>query len=149
MSGASKVSEATAKARGQTPCPVCIGSVYATESGDYYHSDPTCSGMKGAKLMTVDQAELSGKAPCPTCMGGTPIEKMSDSSSGSGSAQTIANTTSNGATEVWVTVEGAKYHSTASCSEIKKSNAGVARLDWAVKNGYTRCETCNAPALKQ
>ena len=140
MKGAVKVSEATAKARGQTPCPKCIGTVYATENGDYYHSNPTCSGMKGATLMTVDQAELSGKSPCPTCMGGTPIGEITVGSGGDASG-------AEGSTEVWVTIEGSMYHSTSSCSVIANSNPGKTRLDWAVRNGYTRCATCNAPVL--
>ncbi len=143
MKGATKVSEATAKARGQAPCPVCIGTVYATENGDYYHSDPNCTGMKGAKLMTVDQAELSGKSPCPTCLGGTPIEGAKPNGSTDDGAATA-----DGATEVWVSIEGAKYHSTSTCSDLNSTTAGKARLDWAVKNGYTRCTTCDAPALK-
>jgi len=149
MSGATKVSEATAKARGQTPCPVCIGTVYATENGDYYHSDPTCTGMKGARLMTVDQAELSGKAPCPTCMGGTPIEKIGDSVSNSTGGETVqtASAASNGSTQVWITIEGAKYHTSSKCSELTGKVPASTRLDWAVKNGYGPCSVCGAPTL--
>ena len=148
MTGATKVSEATAKARGQTPCPTCIGTVYATENGDYYHSNPTCTGMKGAKLMTVDQAELSGKSPCPTCMGGSKADANSGDTNTKPSDGNDGNAeTADGSTEVWVTIEGSMYHSTSSCSVISNSNPGKTRLDWAVRNGYTRCPTCNAPVM--
>ena len=104
--------------------------------------------MRHAKLMTVDQAELSGKSPCPVCLGGTPIEDIGKEINNTTPTETTNNTTSNGATEVWITIEGSKYHSTSSCSEIATSNPGKARLDWAVKNGYKRCTTCDAPALQ-
>ena len=138
MTGASRVSESTALARGQQPCPVCIGTVYATDGGDYYHANATCSGMKGAKLMTVDQAELSGKSPCPTCMGGKPIPGANPG----GSGQTV--TTADGNTEVWVSVENARYHTSMTCSNLQYPVK--TRLEQAVKQGYSRCPVCNAPA---
>ena len=141
MKGATKISESAAKKAGKTPCPKCIGTVYAVDGGDYYHKTATCSGMKNAKLMTVDQAELSGHAPCPTCMGGTVIEKddSSSSSSSSGSSTKVDPDT----TEVWVTIEGSKYHSEQYCSGMK--NAAKTTLTWALEHNYKRCTECDAP----
>ena len=93
--------------------------------------------MKGAKLMTVDQAELSGKSPCPVCLGGTPIE---DTGSTGGGSSVDPDTT-----EVWVTIEGAKYHSEQYCSGMK--NAAKTTLTWALNHNYKRCTVCNAPAV--
>lgn len=137
MKGATKISETAAKKAGKTPCPKCIGSVYAVDGGDYYHKTANCSGMKNAKLMTVDQAELSGHAPCPECMGGTPIDKDDDDDD-------TAAAVDPDKTEVWVTIEGSKYHSEQYCSGMK--NAAKTTLSWAVKHNYKRCTECNAPA---
>lgn len=139
MKGATKISEAAAKKAGKTPCPKCIGTVYAVDGGDYYHKTATCSGMKNARLMTVDQAELSGHAPCPTCMGGTPIDSGNDNTGGNTGAKVDPDTT-----EVWVTIEGSKYHSEQHCSGMK--NAAKTTLSWALSHNYARCTTCNAPS---
>ena len=144
MTGASRVSEATALARGQTACPKCIGSVYATDNGDYYHSNPNCSGMKGAHLMTVDQAELSGKSPCPTCMGGTSIPSPADTSTGTTDTGTTT-AASNGDIEVWVGTDSKRYHIDATCAGLE--NPASTTLAQAVSDGYERCGACNAPAL--
>ena len=141
MKGATKISEKAAKKAGKTPCPKCIGTVYAVDGGDYYHKTATCSGMKNAKLMTVDQAELSGHAPCPTCMGGTPIDKDNTGTSGSSGTKVDPDTT-----EVWVTIEGSKYHSKQYCSGMK--NAAKTTLSWALSHNYKRCTECDAPEAK-
>lgn len=138
MKGATKISETAAKKAGKTPCPKCIGSVYAVDGGDYYHKTATCSGMKHAKLMTVDQAELSGHAPCPECMGGTPIDNDDDQ----GGDTTVSVDPDKA--EVWVTIEGSKYHSEQYCSGMK--NAAKTTLSWALSHNYKRCTACNAPA---
>ena len=148
QSAVSKISESAAKAQGKTPCPKCIGSVYATDTGDYYHSKSDCSGMKGAKLMTVDQAELSGHSPCPTCMGGTKIEGAAEEKESSGgsteSGSTDTPSTDNTKITVYASLTGNKYHSTASCAQCE-ANAGKTSLSWALSNGYSACESCNAP----
>ena len=41
---------------------------YYTENGRYYHTDPTCSGMRGAAPHTPELALASGKQPCPVCV---------------------------------------------------------------------------------
>ena len=95
--------------------------------------------MKNARLMTVDQAELSGHAPCPTCMGGTPIDSGDDNTGGNTGAKVDPDTT-----EVWVTIEGSKYHSEQHCSGMK--NAAKTTLSWALSHNYARCTVCNAPS---
>ena len=67
---------ATAKKRGQTACPVCIGTkaasstvYYATTAGKYYHTKSNCSGMKDARKITLATAKSKGKQPCPVCPG--------------------------------------------------------------------------------
>ena len=139
MKNATKVTAAQIAERGQKPCPKCIGTVYAVDGGDYYHKTATCSGMKNARLMTVDQAELSGHAPCPTCMGGTPIDSGDDNTGGNTGAKVDPDTT-----EVWVTIEGSKYHSEQHCSGMK--NAAKTTLSWALSHNYARCTVCNAPS---
>ncbi|MBQ3668061.1 MAG: hypothetical protein II920_02425, partial [Clostridia bacterium] len=42
--------------------------VYITERGIFYHSDPTCSGMKNGYLVPVSEAEEEGKHSCPVCL---------------------------------------------------------------------------------
>ena len=55
---------------GLTPCAYCAQTVYATESGLFYHADPECSGMTGAQEYTLTAARAADKSPCPICMGG-------------------------------------------------------------------------------
>ncbi len=142
MKNATKVTAAQIAERGQKPCPKCVGTsgtYYSTPTGTYYHANATCSGMKNARLMTVDQAELSGHAPCPTCMGGTPIDKSDDNTGGSSGTKVDPDTT-----EVWVTIEGSKYHSEQYCSGMK--NAAKTTLSWALSHNYARCTVCDAPS---
>jgi hypothetical protein len=76
MKGATKVTAAIIKKRGQKPCPVCIGATapvgsgkyYATRTGKYYHTKSTCSGMKGASAISLATAKKYGKKPCPKCV---------------------------------------------------------------------------------
>ncbi len=133
MENPDKVSEATAVARGQKPCPTCIGSVYATDDGDHYHSNPTCSGMRNAKLVTVDTAELRGQSPCPECLDGdhdAPVEEETDAAK----------------ITVYCTLTGRYYHSYQYCSDMK--HAGPVTLAWALSPKYTPCTKCGAPAAK-
>ena len=41
--------------------------VAASGNGKKYHSDPTCSRMKGTRSLTVSQAEAQGYGPCSKC----------------------------------------------------------------------------------
>lgn len=123
MKGASKITLATAKKRGQTPCPTCIGNdsmVYATSGGKYYHKNSTCSGMKNAKLILASVAKKRGQTACPTCMGG------SDSDS----------TT----TKVYYTSGGKYYHTVKTCSGMKNAQTGT--VEKAKEAGKTACPVC-------
>ncbi len=62
------VSEAVAEKMGALPCEYCTKtSVFATPNGQWYHTDPVCSGMMNASAYTVMQAESEGKTACPVC----------------------------------------------------------------------------------
>ena len=137
MKGAKKVSEKDAVARGQKPCPECIGSVWATEEGDHYHATENCSGMKGAKLVTVDTAELRGQSPCPDCL----------SDGDAGAPQPGGNVvTDTDKVNVYCTLEGSYYHAEKTCGGMK--NAASVSLTWALEHNYTRCDDCNAPVVR-
>lgn len=41
--------------------------VWVSYSGSKYHSNPSCSGMKGPTKMTLKQAQNMGKTPCSKC----------------------------------------------------------------------------------
>ncbi len=51
-----------------TPLPSSETVYYFTENGRYYHTDPNCSGMRGAQPHTPELALASGKRPCPVCV---------------------------------------------------------------------------------
>ncbi len=123
MKNARKVTLATAKKRGQKPCPVCIGSkstsstvYYATTAGKYYHTKANCSGMKNARKITLATAKAKGKKPCPVCV---KTEKT---------------------TYVYATTAGKYYHSKSNCSGMK--NAQKVTLAAAKKAGKTACPVC-------
>lgn len=62
------VSEADAEAMGAVPCEYCTkANVFATPNGQWYHTDPVCSGMMNASAYTIMQAESEGKTACPVC----------------------------------------------------------------------------------
>ena len=124
MKNARKVTLATAKKRGQKPCPVCIGSgasssgsavYYATTAGKYYHTKANCSGMKNARKITLATAKAKGKKPCPVC---------------------VKSSTS----YVYATAAGRYYHSIPTCSGMK--NAQKVTLAAAKKAGKTACPIC-------
>ena len=41
--------------------------VWVSYSGNKYHSNPSCSGMKGARQVTLRSAQMAGKTPCLKC----------------------------------------------------------------------------------
>ncbi|MBR1821634.1 MAG: hypothetical protein IJ769_08430 [Clostridia bacterium] len=45
-------------------------TVYATDSGSYYHFVPDCQGTRGAEAVSIAEALASGKPACPVCIGG-------------------------------------------------------------------------------
>ena len=124
MKNAQKITLATARKRGQKPCPVCIGSkaatsttiYYATTAGKYYHTKANCSGMKNARKITLATAKAKGKLPCPVCV------KASST------------------TYVYATTAGKYYHSNSTCSGMK--DARKVTLAVAKKAGKTACPIC-------
>ena len=57
------------------PCSKCAsvlhGTVYITNQGDAWHSDPHCSGLKRTvNLKNEEEAHEHGLRPCPRCGGG-------------------------------------------------------------------------------
>ncbi len=124
MKNAQKITLATAKKRGQKPCPVCLAKkatasstvYYATTAGKYYHSKANCSGMKNARKITLATAKAKGKQPCPVCV-------------------KAAKTT-----YVYATSAGKYYHSKSNCSGMK--DARKVTLATAKKAGKTACPIC-------
>ena len=121
MTSSQKVTLAQALAYNQTPCPVCIGSVYWTSGGQYYHTISNCSGMKNAKQGTVADAQAAGKTPCPVCSGGA-----------------ISGNT--GGATFWATQNGTYYHIDKTCSGM--TNAVQITKESAEASGKIACPTC-------
>lgn len=42
---------------------------YMTNAGKYYHAQGDCSGMEGARQVTLAEAQLAGRIECPICCG--------------------------------------------------------------------------------
>ena len=124
MKSSMKVTKAEAESRNQTPCPICIGSVYWTDGGSWYHTISNCQGMKGAKMTTIAEAQKAGKTACPTCAGGT-----------------ITESTETAGTEYyWCTDTGTYYHSKSDCTGMK--NASKVTAEAAEANGKKPCPKC-------
>ena len=124
MKTSMKVTKAVAESRGQTPCPVCIGSVYWTDGGTSYHTISNCQGMKNAKLTTIAEAQAAGKTACTICAGGTITEK----------------TETSGTEYYWCTENGKWYHSKSDCGGMKGATKITAEA--AEAKGKTACPTC-------
>ena len=96
-----------------TPAPMIDEvTVYCTEGGKYYHSEPNCSGMEGASGMTIEKAEAMGKTACPVC-----IESV-----------------------VYCTQGGTYYHSASDCSGMHGASAMT--REKAVAMGKNPCPIC-------
>lgn len=145
MTGAVEYTKAAAEAEGKTPCPICAGGtatkapsgdsgqsasdkfldsikndkssieVYMTSDGKYYHTDSTCSGMTGAKKVTLLKALQSGKPACPICAAG--FNK-----------------------KVYCTENGEFYHTVSTCTNMK--NAKSVTLAAALVLGKKKCPVC-------
>ena len=143
MSGAKAGSLSDALAAGYKRCPRCWGEsastgtgttvgsgtdasnatantvmVYATTNGKWYHTKSNCTGMKGARQITLSQAMDEGKTACSTCA-------------------TTANT------GVYSTNSGKYYHKASSCDGMK--GATLRTLAEALKKGQTACPVCLVP----
>ena len=124
MKSSRKVTKAEAESIGQSPCPTCIGSVYWTEGGSWYHTISNCQGMKGAKMTTIAEAQKAGKTACPTCAGGTMTE----------------GTETKGTEYYWCTDTGTYYHSKSDCTGMKGATKVTAEA--AEANGKKPCPKC-------
>ena len=89
--------------------------VYMTSNGTYFHTKSNCSGMSGAKKVTLLAALQSGKSGCPTCAAG-------------------ANK------KVYATEPGTYYHTDPTCSGMK--NAKNITLSAALVLGKKKCPVC-------
>ena len=81
------LSASDAVEEGLVPCPNClpevyklvavsdgkvvtVSGVYCTEQGNYFHTDPECSGMVNAAPYNKLGSSINDKSPCPVCMDG-------------------------------------------------------------------------------
>lgn len=96
-----------------------MAEVWATEKGTYYHLQQNCSGMAGAKEMTLHDADANGKLMCPVCCAAD--------------------------VEVWYTQNGVYFHFDPDCSGMKGAGAG----SWsdAVSTGKKLCPVCWAASV--
>ena len=145
-----------------TPAPVNDeASVYCTEGGKYYHSQPDCSGMAGATQMTIAKAEALGKTACPACIGsvvyctqsGYYYHNEADCSGMQGaSPTTIEKAEVLGKrpcrlcmeVSVFCTPDGTYYHSESDCSGMEGASATT--LAAAISLGKAPCTDCFLPA---
>lgn len=51
----------------EEPVQSDVTYVWISYSGSKYHSNPSCSGMKGPSQVTLDAAIAMGKEPCSKC----------------------------------------------------------------------------------
>lgn len=146
MKNATSISLTAAKKANKKACPTCVGSagstsspstyVYMTNSGKYYHSKSGCTGMTGAKKVSISTAKESGKTACPVCISGgataTPSPTRTSSSGGSVDETTYCYASS-----------GNKYfHKTSGCSGM--INATRMTVKEAKSKGKTICPVCQS-----
>ena len=97
-----------------SPTPnVAVTTVYTTEHGTFYHSDPNCQGMQNAVTMSALEAIEQGKQRCPICMSGE---------------------------AVYATQLGVYYHADPNCSGMQ--NASAMSESEAKSMGKRPCPTC-------
>ena len=138
MKNATKVTLATATARGKTPCPVCLGKsttyYYATKAGKYYHTKSGCSGMKNASKVTLKAAQNAGKLPCPVCVAKKAAAAATPAPTAANKVYCYAST-------------GSKYyHKNQGCSGL--TNLKKVLLSTAKNRGKTACPVCVTKTVK-
>ena len=160
MTGASKVTIATAVSAGKKACPTCASAanytVYSKKGGTYYHSKASCSGMENAPKRTLEDAVMMDQKACPVCIGKDLSVLTSNSTSGGvsnveGNQITSEKMTSSGTyksgtsgIKVYATADGKNYHTTSSCSGMK--DASYVTLETALNYGKTACSKCASTA---
>ena len=93
-------------------------AVFATDRGRYFHALADCSGMEGARAMTLADAMAMGKGLCPNCFG---MERA------------------------FATEGGRYYHIDPECSGME--NARLTPIDDARARGQKPCPTCIGDAI--
>lgn len=134
-----------ARTRGKFACPICYGGTiyYGTPSGDYYHSDRTCSGMKNAQLYSIERAKAENKAACPVCITKT-AKDLPSSKGGAGVVFLTQSTADKSGVKVWFTSKGSNYHVSSTCGKMTGARQGT--LKEALLAGKTACKTCCSAA---
>lgn len=141
MSGAKKITIATAKQYGKKICPVCAGSssslpkddstekaiYYGVRTNKYYHTKANCGGMTGASKLTLTSAKSKKLSPCPTCV--------------------LNETTSKKVvtTYCYVSKSNNYYHTKKGCSDM--ASPTKVTLETAKSRGRTACPTCAGRSL--
>ena len=136
------VTETLAVQRGKAPCPTCYPGqelYYATAGGNYYHSDPTCSGMKNAVGITKQAAEGRSQKPCPVCIKGE-INTLD----ATGLKYVGPNDQDKSGVTVYATGGGTYFHTNPNCSGMQGAQ-GVTLLQAKVANKKA-CPTCASGA---
>ena len=108
-----------------------VNLVYTQPKGNYYHSDPNCSGMVGAVPWTEESAISVGKQPCPVCILGTAT--LEEAPEEAATAETVE-------VPVYYTPKGIYFHGNDQCSGM--ANAEAHSLAEAEAAGKQRCPVC-------
>ncbi|MBE5808605.1 MAG: hypothetical protein E7317_09745 [Clostridiales bacterium] len=139
-----RVTLENAQSRGKYACPTCYGlpTYYTNAETEYYHADPTCSGLVGGTEVTADQAEDMGKQECPVCVTRV-TDKLMKVVQGATKLVDIS-TTDESNIQVWFTDNGVNFHTESDCRGM--TGARQASLKEALLAGKTACETCCASA---
>lgn len=129
MKNAKMTTISEAQLAGKTACSVCAGGTitegsetngteyyWCTDTGTYYHSNSTCTGMKNASKVTAEAAEANGKTACPKCVG------------------------SSGAAIYYATPTGTYFHANSTCTGMK--NATKVSMATATGRGQKPCPDC-------
>jgi len=125
------------------PCPDCYAVniaaentetaepvFYCTPNGKYYHYEPDCSGMAGAKAHTAEQAIInSGKNACPVCFN-TEERK----------ALYMLPAPRHDTDEVYCSAENSYYHIDPNCFSV--TNVSIMDLLSARDSAKTACPVC-------
>ena len=122
-----------------TPAPdqaePALTIVYTQPQSNYYHSDPSCSGMEGAIEWTEASAVSVGKRPCPICIGAdadaleTPLP-----------TNTPKPLEEPREAPVYYTEKGVYYHGLSDCSGMVGADAHTFAETQA--DGKQRCPVC-------
>ena len=139
--------------------------VWITASGTKYHLNSSCSNMKSPSNVTIEEAEQKGYTACKKCAGGTgttsstpkvtatptPTKKPTATPAPTAAPvveapapvvqeQVAAPAPAQNEAMVWISGSGKKYHSNASCSNMKNPSQ-VSKSD-AIASGRDACKKC-------